>query len=207
MVKSTNDFIKLRQMVLVSADNALKKRLRENPNPNEDELRIGCFVEELEEQCRDAIVLINKKGYSGESSGFMGDNCVMQMLDGYFDVEHKTKERLRGVGVDVLKGKDVDLPGSSDYYSYIRFKANRADLNDIKAKWDSIATALPDKQTKVISISGASVQFRKKYAPERIDLEKEALEKMLKVQEFAPEYVEKFQNRLREISLYTDRTL
>ncbi|MHA1396084.1 MAG: hypothetical protein ACTSRZ_21480 [Promethearchaeota archaeon] len=143
---------------------------------------------------------MNKKGYSTESSGFYGENGEIQAIDGYFEIDNKTREKLYQIGIVVYKGKHLGMPGASKYWTSIRFYPNKADLNLIKKKWAEIVKILPDKNHYAApAISGASQDFRKKYAKDRTDIEKEFLKQILKVEELHPDYKKKYQKRLKKL--------
>ncbi len=162
----------------------------------------GAFREMIEPQARDALFEMYKKGYSTESSGFGGEDSEYQQIDGYFELDDETKKKLEEAGVKILKGKDIGLPGFGDNYTFIRFFPKEADADKIKEKWDEIASLLPQKANLASpSISGASDDFRKQFAPERIDIEKTVLEKQLASGEFSPETEEAMKRRLDEIKI------
>jgi hypothetical protein len=45
-------------------------------------------------QVRDAIIEMYRKGYATQSSGFHGTKPELQMIDGYFSIDEKTKRHL-----------------------------------------------------------------------------------------------------------------
>lgn len=100
-------FVWLRQRVHQSMKKEEQARLKENPTPTEEELYMGAFREWLEPQVRDAIIEMYRKGYATQTSGFHGTKPELQMIDGYFSIDQKTKEMLEGMGVEVLRGADI----------------------------------------------------------------------------------------------------
>ena len=101
----------------------------------------------------------------------------------------------------MLKGKDIGLPGFGDNYTFIRFFPKEADMDKIKERWDGIVSLFPQKAKPVLpSISGASDDFRKQFAPDRTDIEKIVLQKKLASKEFSPEMEEAMKKRLEELN-------
>lgn len=196
-----NNFQKLREQTHKKMEAEIEKRIRENPNPTEEEIMAGAFREMIEPQVRDALFEFYRKGYSTESSGFGGEYGEIQTIDGYFEIDEETKRKMEVLGVRVLKGKDIGLPGQSEHYTYIQFNPENPDLNEIKKKWDAIAALLPKREEPAQpSISGGSEDFRKQYAPDRTDIEKAMLQKRLALEESSPEVEEKMRQRLEELS-------
>ena len=190
----------LREEAHAQIEKETEERKRDNPKPTEDEILAGVFREMIEPQVRDALFKMYKKGYSTESSGFGGENSDIQQIDGYFEIDEKTKKELNDAGAEVLKGKDIGLPGFGDNYTFIRFSPKEANTGGIKEMWDKIVSLLPQKAKPASpSISGASDDFRKQFAPDRVDIEKAVLEKQLASGEFSPEAEEEMRQRLNEL--------
>lgn len=191
---------RLREEAHAQIERETQERIKNNPKPTEEEILAGAFREMIEPQVRDALFEMYKKGYSTESSGFGGENSEYQQIDGYFELDDETKKKLEDAGMEVLKGKDIGLPGFGDNYTFIRFSPKEADISKIKEKWDEIISLLPQKDKSVLpSISGASDDFRKQFAPDRTDIEKVVLKKQLASGEFSPEAEEVMKKRLEEI--------
>lgn len=198
--KLFKDLERLREEAHAQTEKETKERIKNNPKPTEEEILAGAFREMIEPQVRDALFEMYRKGYSTESSGFGGENSEYQQIDGYFELDDETKKKLEEAGVKILKGKDIGLPGFGDNYTFIKFSPKEADMGKIKEKWDTIISLLPQKDEPVLpSISGASDDFRKQFAPERTDIEKAVLEKQLSSGEFSPETEEAMRKRLEEI--------
>lgn len=152
-------------------------RIRTNPYPTDIEVRLGAFIEELEPQVRNALVTMAQKGYSTESSGFYGEHGEIQAIDGYFTIDPQTQTALSELNVYVKTGPELGFPGLKGY-SAIRFYPDVPDLLAITKTWDTVVALLPQRDpTVVVSVSGASEDFRKKYAPERTDIELLALKR------------------------------
>lgn len=193
-------FEELRNKVHKQIEDETEVRIKNSPNPIEEEILAGAFREMIEPQVRDAMFEMYKKGYSTESSGFGGENSDIQQIDGYFKLDDETTNKLVSAGAQVLKGKDIGLPGFGDNYTFIRFYPKEASIDKIKETWDKIVSLLPQKiKSATPSISGTSEEFRKKYAPGRTDIEKTAIEKALQVSEFHPDEEKKMRERLKKI--------
>lgn len=200
-LKWKNNFQRLREQIHKQVEIETEKRIKENPKPTEEEIMVGAFREMIEPQVRDAVFEFYRKGYSTESSGFGGEFGETQSLDGYFEIDEKTKEKMEVLGIKVLKGRDLGLPWENEKYTYIQFKPNNPDADEIKKKWDAIAALLPQREEPAQpSISGGSEDFRKQYAANHTDIEKAMLQKRLTFVEYSPEVEEKMRHRLEELS-------
>lgn len=198
--KLFKDLERLRDEAHAQTEKETEERIKNNPKPTEEEILAGAFREMIEPQVRDALFEMYRKGYSTESSGFGGENSEYQQIDGYFELDEKTKQAFEAAGAKILKGKDIGLPGFGENYTFIRFSPKEADISKIKEKWDEIVSILPQKTEPASpSISGASDDFRKQFAPERTDIEKAVLEKQLASGEFSPDMEKKMRERLEEV--------
>ena len=150
------------------------QRLKENPTPSEEELHMGAFREWLEPQVRTAVEEMFRKGYATQSSGFHGEECEMQMIDGWFTIDSETKERLSQIGVEVLRGADIGLP-KNKMVGILRFRARRPEIGEIKAQWDTIAALLPEKTLPqgIRPMCDRAEEFRERFAPGHPSLEEE----------------------------------
>jgi hypothetical protein len=149
----------------------IKKRLETNPNPTEEELRAGAFNEWIEPQARDAVFEMLKKGYGTQSSGFYGEHNEFQAVDGYFTVDEETIKKLKAMGVQVLRGPELDLP-QNKLITQIRFYPKEADLQKIKEQWGAIAITLPKKDGP-LGICDRVEEFREEYAPNHPSFEQD----------------------------------
>lgn len=200
MKKDDYNFKALRKKILREIDIKATKRANTNPIPTREEIYIGAFKEELEPQVQKAVFEMYRKGYSTESSGFYGCEGEFQAVDGYFQIDDRTRERLYKIGVMICKGIHVGMLGLSKYWTQIRFYPNKADLKLIKKKWNKIAKTLPDLgKFAPPSTSGGAQDFRQKYCPENQEVEKAFLKHILKVGELHPDYRKKYQKRLKEL--------
>ena len=193
------EFEELRSRVHKEMEKELERRLKKNPQPTKEEVLIGAFKEMIEPQVRDAVFECFRKGYPTESSGFGGEFGEWQSLDGYFEIDEETKNKIEALGAKVLKGNEVGLPGHYNY-TYIRFEPSKADIREIKAKWDSIVALLPPKNEEPRpSISGGAEDFRRKFAPEYEDIELAMLQRRLELTKSDPETEKKMRRRIKEL--------
>ena len=164
-------FSKLREQTHQAIERETNERIKNNPTPTEEEILVGAFNEMIEPQVRDAVFELHKKGYATESSGFGGEHWQTQSLDGYFEIDDETKQKIEEAGAKVLKGKDLGLPGQEEEYNYIQFNPDNPDINEIKSTWDNIVSLIPSKeQPAPPSISGHSEEFRNQHAADRKDV-------------------------------------
>lgn len=195
------EFQKFREKILSVCDKETRARIKTNPVPTEPEIYLGSFYESIEPQVRDAVIKLNNKGYPTESSGFYGNHGETQAIDGYFSVDKLSQDRLKTIDVNVLDKKDLKLPGLNSAFHSIRFNPPKADIDLIKQLWDKVAEILPDlKKPLSPSISNGSMFFRQMFAPERLDVEKLMLEKLLNLETQEPNfYRPAFEHRLKTI--------
>lgn len=131
----------------------LKERIANNPEPTEEELNMGAYVEEIEPQARDAIIELRRKGYQTQSSGFYGRNNELQSVDGPMNIDEKTAEQLK------LNGYEVEA--RPDGYTVIVFEPDSYDLDVLKNRWGALASALPHRgRPAEPGRNLASVEFR-----------------------------------------------
>lgn len=163
-----NQLGKLRETVHREMKKEIEERIKNNPKPTEEEIRMAAFDEELEPQVRDAVRDFYKKGYSTKSSGFYGEKSELQAIDGYFYVDENTEKEIEKLGARVLQGLAFGVP-KRRYITQIGFYPAEADLQKIKQKWDAIANALP-KIAGPEPICDNAEEFRKQHAPNHPNL-------------------------------------
>jgi hypothetical protein len=117
---------------------ALRDRLLADPNPTQQELDIGVFVEEIQPQAREAILLLRHKGYDSGNvtcAGFAWDDATRQQMDLFSPLGTAEQLMLEKNGFVVKENR-------------ISFRPQDAtDLDTIKGQWDWLAAALPDLGT------------------------------------------------------------
>jgi len=141
--------------IRTAMDKNVKKRKKINPHPNNIETRLGIFIEELQLQVRQAVLEMNRKGYSTDLSGFVNNSCD-QMIEGDFQLDEKIINKLRLLGINV--------ESNPSGYTRLQFSPKEADLGNIKKQWNKIVALLPTgKKTADISMTKKSREFRMKY--------------------------------------------
>lgn len=148
-------FERLKYKIRKSVESDTGRRMQEKPYPDKTELMLGMFIEELEPQVRQAVISMNKKGYSTDASGFMDDPCS-QMIEGDFTLGEDTIRALKDIGVTA----ETNHSG----YTRLQFMNTDPDLPKIKRKWSQVISILPktDNQTPV-SMTKKARNFRSNY--------------------------------------------
>jgi hypothetical protein len=137
---SIKAFKQLRKQVLQKMANDLTKRLRQNSQPTDIELRLGCYCEQLEPQVREAIIGMNELGYETTMSGFRGlSGANVQEIQGFFRIDEEVVSKLKLIGVQVSEGETY----SKNKITIIEFHSENPDLDEIKSKWSEIIDLLP----------------------------------------------------------------
>ncbi len=136
--------------------NETKNRKIKNCKPTLLELNLGIFTEELETQVRSAVLALNKKGYSTDSSGFVEGNPCNQMIEGDFQLDEDTICNLNKENITV----ETNLSG----YTSLQFSPPEADCKKIKKQWDKIISLIPNKKRVAdSSMTRKSREFRLQY--------------------------------------------
>jgi len=148
-------FERLSYSVQTTVKNDIKNRKLKNPHPNKLESQLGIFIEELEPQVRHAVIVMNKKGYSTDLSGFVSNSCE-QMIEGDFQLDEKIISKLNNLNIKV----ETNPSG----YTRLVFAPKAADIKKIKKQWDQIVSLLPNrKKTAFSSMTRKAREFRGKY--------------------------------------------
>lgn len=126
----------------------LKKRVALRPKPTKEELFLGAYVEMIEPQVRNAVRVLNHKGYTTCSSGFYGKK---QAIDGFFEIDNETKNIL---------GKSKVRVNEKNGYTSIAFIPKKQSLRSMQQQWDAIASILPRKKAGHQSDTAGSTLFR-----------------------------------------------
>lgn len=149
-------FERLLYAVQKETEDDFEHRKGKNLSPDKIELCLGTFVEGLEIQVRGAVLLLNKKGYSIDASGFTDDPCG-QMVEGDFQLEGAIIEKLKKIGADV----ETNASG----YTRIQFSPVDADKKGIIKQWMQIVSLLPKKREAAApSMTAKARDFRANYA-------------------------------------------
>lgn len=132
---------------------ALQERMTTNPIPTAQELEIGAFIEEIQPQVRDAVLLMREKGYDTGNvlhAGFMGEQHDHQGMTLNTPLSNDERAILEEHGFVIEEGR-------------ISFQSgNQTDLGSIKSTWDWLANSLPDQGEPVgAAMFGNAIAFRK----------------------------------------------
>lgn len=145
-------FERLEYSIQTKMKNDINRRKKQNPNPNKIESCLGIFFEELEPQVRQAVIEMNRKGYSTDLSGFVNNSCE-QMIEGDFQLEEKVINKLNLLGVTV----GTNPSG----YTRLQFSPREVDINKIKKHWNKVVSLLPNKNRMAdSSMTRKSREFR-----------------------------------------------
>jgi len=166
-IKLFSDFQKLRKEVHSEGEKEFKKRILENPEPDEEELLAGTYRDEIEPQVRKAVFLMREKGYNTYESGFYGLNLQrIGVSDNSFE-----KIILPPEIIEEASKKEIDITVASDAIEL--FFNKYVSLEEIKKIWDDIADFLPVREERAgIAAFGGVADFRK-----RIEKSKEYFKK------------------------------
>jgi hypothetical protein len=131
---------------------ALQERMQTNPVPTLQELEIGAFIEEIQPQAREAVLLMRQKGYDIGNvlhAGFKGENHDSQGMTFQTPLSHAEEAMLSAHGFVIEDGQ-------------LNFRPeNPTDLGSIKGTWDWLANNLPDLgEPAAPSMFGNAVAFR-----------------------------------------------
>lgn len=149
-------FERLEFKIKTAVDQEVKKRKKINPHPNNIESRLGIFIEELQPQVRQAVLEINRKGYSTDLSGCINDACD-QMIEGDFTLTENIISKLSLLGVKV--------ESNPSGYTRLLFSPVEADIGKIKKQWSKIVSLLPSRNKIAdYSMTKRSREFRIKYS-------------------------------------------
>jgi hypothetical protein len=156
-------FRTLRHTAIEQAQRETAERIKNNPTPTTGEDEMGAFIEMLEPQVRDAVLMFREKGYATESSGFGGrqqsDKQTMT-LNGKYTLGHETLNKLTALGVQI---RTSAFRGHT--LTHLRFQPKEADLVNITEQWNAIAHLLPPTGHRAFpAVSDRAVEFRAHYA-------------------------------------------
>ena len=148
-----------RQKALFQTEKDFKKRVANDPNPTDDEKRMGVYKEFIEPQIRDAVLALVKKGYKTIDSGY----------DGF-----KYKEGVQYVGFEkgmidssllpivdkVLEGKMIKANIEYSQRDFFELTPEKfLNIEEWKKIWDEVAEVFPDR--------GVTLPFREKFIDRR----------------------------------------
>lgn len=152
-------FEALKQKVSQETYKLTQRRVAENPYSTPGEFYRGCFDESQQPQVKDTVFVLYDKGYiTDPGAGFWG-RAAEQNLSGMFHLSVETIESLSKIGVMVI---------ASPYgHTLIRFNPDSTDIEQIKKKWDDIASIIPQNNgRKIIPYTQVAHDFRTTYLPQ-----------------------------------------
>lgn len=146
---------KEREKADAQSDKEFEARLKENPDPTDDDKRLGVFKEMIEPQIRDAVVSLVKKGYITIDSGYHGREY--QTGKQYIGFEKEMIDSSLLPLVDSVIDKKVVVASMEfDQRDFLELTPLRfLTLEEWKKIWDDVAKVFPDK--------GAPAPFREKF--------------------------------------------
>lgn len=131
----------LRRLVHAQSCLGIGRRMKRGPlRPTICDITLGVFIEDLELQVADAVMEMNRKGYSTWSSGFHAGKPCLQIIDGPFTLAASVIASLKELGVKVRTEK---LFGRN--YTDITFRSKIPDTRRIKQEWAKVVSRIPAK--------------------------------------------------------------
>lgn len=130
---------KLRQQVHKDREGAFKKRKTDALEKTEEELLLGCYLEELEPQVRQAVLGLNVKGYKTQGSGFGPEN--IQKI--YCADEQFAAVKFSNDLLSELKVQSVDLEVKPKSITLCLNK--KLSLNEVRNIWKKIEEQVKPK--------------------------------------------------------------
>ncbi len=118
-------YAKMRKEVIDPMENEIHKRKSENSLATKDEIMIGCYMEDIEPQVREAVVEMNKKGYATVYSGFHSFNSQI--------IKFKTEQKIN-ISLEQIKkeyGEKGIIIETDEEFITIKF-SKKISLEEIK---------------------------------------------------------------------------
>lgn len=126
---------------------AFEERIKSDPNPSDDERRMGVYKESIEPQVRDAILTLVGKGYVTIDSGYDGFN----FSKGVQYIGFKKGMIDPSLVLSVNKVLNQSLVGATIEHSqrdfFVLTPEGFLTLEEWKKIWDDVAKAFPDRET------------------------------------------------------------
>ncbi len=136
----------------------IEQRQLQNPQPTEDELAMGTFIEGIEYQVRSAVIELRKKGYSTWESGYVGgaaQRISYEAVDlSNFSMPNELIDELKQKGIMLhLGNEEIELRSSIP-----------VSATDWKYIWDKVVDNMPNLKTMAIPSKLIAAQyFRERY--------------------------------------------
>ncbi|MEI6588190.1 MAG: hypothetical protein WCO05_04560 [Candidatus Moraniibacteriota bacterium] len=133
-----SEMAKLRKGTLMEIRQRFKERIISDPEPSEEEWKMGVFKEELEPQVFEAVTTLRKKGYNTNESGFYGPEKQLvgfaRELPVDFTLSPEAERLLDEKGLTIkISAKTIEL-----HYG------RSLGIEALKEAWNIIAENLPD---------------------------------------------------------------
>ncbi len=121
---------------------ALMQREQERPEPTKEELHVGTYLDCLDPQVRQAVLIFRQKGYDTYASGFDGFGCDSIRV-------HETLpfEELGKTLPPLLQDDPVRVEVDPDQITL--FPQSELSLPQLATLWNKIAAHLPDRGASV----------------------------------------------------------
>jgi hypothetical protein len=113
--KKARNFAELREIVVAQCSILTELRQLVFPQYTAEEKKLECYLQELEPQVREAVRILNQKGYHTTNSGFMwhlnvllgisepsNEELEYQYIEGHFKLDPQTIAQLSAIGVEVI---------------------------------------------------------------------------------------------------------
>ncbi len=132
-------FAKMRKEVIEALWEELRGREAKNPKATEEEMDMGCYVEHLEPQVRDAVLSMRKKGYTTTGSGFgdFGESQWISFEEKTFGDFMPSKELTAW-----LEDQKVEMSNGPDLVYFV--SPPKATIEQITDIWNRIEAEIPD---------------------------------------------------------------
>ena len=136
-IKFLSHYAKLRRNTIDDKNSEVAKRKEDRKEVTQEEIDMGCYIENIEPQVRSAVLNLHRKGYTTFESGFHGHKQKIGFKNEpllNFQFPEKLAQQLKENGVSITV-----KPGS------ISFQSERElELDEIEKIWNQIESALPD---------------------------------------------------------------
>jgi hypothetical protein len=126
------------EAVITSSYYALEERLLTDSEPTGLELEVGVFLEEIQPQAREAVLMLKEKGYEIGNvlhAGYRAEEYDVQSMTFNSDLNEAELTNLEENGFIIENGQLLFIP------------EDPTDIEAITQTWDWLALSLPDRGT------------------------------------------------------------
>lgn len=133
--------------------------------PTKEEYELGAYIDVLESQVKNAVLVLQKKGYRTFQSGFREQTMRDQFIDFYTKnivVPETAQKYLKERGVEV----QIESFDDRTTLTLHPVREGAIRLAEWKEMWDTLALALPVAGGETVSgarVTGEHANFRKKH--------------------------------------------